>query len=72
MPVLRITCVLQNEAMSKEATGRSGIKNILRGLVLALFATFIGCAVFYTVPDFLASQLNKSLPYWFYESEVRR
>ena len=34
-------------------------------------ATFLGCALFFTLPDMVAVQLNKTMPYWFYESEVR-
>ena len=49
---------------------RTGLKNILRGIGLAVFATFAGCALSYTVPDAIAAQLGKTLPYWFYESEV--
>lgn len=47
-----------------------GIKNIARGVGLAVFATFVGCALAFTVPDAIAAQFSKTLPYWFYESEV--
>lgn len=40
-----------------------------RGLLLAVVATFGGCALFYSLPDALASAVGRSLPYWFYESE---
>lgn len=49
----------------------AGVKNILRGALLAVAATFLGCALFFTLPDIVAAQLNKTMPYWFYESEVR-
>jgi len=51
--------------------GLAGIKNIMRGALLATAATFLGCALFFTLPDLIASQLNRTMPYWFYESEVR-
>ncbi|KAK9916355.1 hypothetical protein WJX75_001678 [Coccomyxa subellipsoidea] len=47
----------------------SALKNLLRGAALATLATFLGCFLIYTVPDFLAAQLNRQMPYWFYESE---
>jgi hypothetical protein len=43
----------------------------MRGALLATAATFLGCALFFTLPDLIASQLNRTMPYWFYESEVR-
>lgn len=49
----------------------AGLKNILRGCLLAFLATFAGCFLFFTLPDLIASQLNKQLPYWFYANEVR-
>ena len=49
----------------------AGLKNILRGCLLAFLATFAGCFLFFTLPDLVASQLNKQLPYWFYANEVR-
>ncbi len=49
---------------------RAGLKNILRGCLLAFLATFAGCFLFFTLPDLVASQLNKQLPYWFYANEV--
>lgn len=42
----------------------------MRGALLATAATFLGCALFFTLPDFMAAQMNKAMPYWFYESEV--
>ena len=42
----------------------------MRGALLATAATFLGCALFFTLPDFVAAQMNKAMPYWFYESEV--
>lgn len=50
----------------------AALKNLLRGAALATLATFLGCFLIYTVPDFLAAQLNRQMPYWFYESEVTR
>jgi hypothetical protein len=44
-------------------------KNVGRGLLLAVVATFAGCALLYSFPDALASALGRSMPYWFYESE---
>ena len=35
-----------------------------------MLATFLGCFVLFTFPDWVAAQLNRSLPYWFYEREV--
>ena len=49
----------------------AGIKNLLRGVLLAVAATFLGCFLIYTLPDWTAAQLNKQLPYAFYENEVR-
>jgi len=37
---------------------------------LAVIATFLGCFLIYTVPDFVVAQFNRQMPYWFYESEV--
>lgn len=48
----------------------AALKNLLRGAALATLATFLGCFLIFTVPDFLAAQLNRQMPYWFYESEV--
>jgi hypothetical protein len=46
------------------------MKNIVRGVGLAMFATFMGIFLTFTAPDQIAAQLGKTLPYWFYESEV--
>lgn len=43
---------------------------MLRGAMLAVAATFLGCFLFFTLPDWTAAQINKQLPYWFYEREV--
>lgn len=48
-----------------------GMKNIIRGAGLSIFVTFLGCFLAFTAPDLVAAQLGKTLPYWFYESEVR-
>ena len=33
-------------------------------------ATFLGCLLIYTLPDWVSAQINKQMPYWFYEREV--
>jgi hypothetical protein len=38
--------------------------------MLAIAATFLGCFLIFTLPDWTAAQINKQLPYWFYENEV--
>lgn len=48
----------------------AGLRNILRGCLLAFLATFAGCFLFFTLPDLVASKINKQLPYWFYANEV--
>ena len=48
----------------------AGLKNILRGALLAVAATFLGCFLIYTLPDWVSAQINKQMPYWFYEREV--
>ena len=48
----------------------AGLKNILRGCLLAFLATFAGCFLFFTLPDLVASKINRQLPYWFYANEV--
>ena len=48
----------------------AGLKNIVRGCLLAVMATFAGCFLLYTFPDAVASQLGKQLPYMFYERQV--
>ncbi|CAL5225652.1 g8510 [Coccomyxa viridis] len=52
-----------------ESGNSSGIKNLLRGALLAVAATFLGCFLIFTLPDWTAAQLNKQLPYFFYENE---
>jgi hypothetical protein len=50
----------------------TGIKNILRGLALSVMATFIGIALFFTIPDWVAATFfQRPMPYWFYQNEVR-
>lgn len=44
-------------------------RNILRAFGLGLFGMFSGIFIFYTAPDLIFTQLNKTLPYWFYESQ---
>lgn len=48
----------------------AGLKNILRGCLLGFLATFFGCFLFFTLPDLVASKINRQLPYWFYANEV--
>ena len=48
----------------------AGLKNILRGALLAVAATFLGCFLIYTLPDWVSAQINRQMPYWFYEREV--
>ncbi len=43
----------------------------MRGFFLAFLATFSGCFFFYTLPDAIAAQLGRVLPFWFYEGQVR-
>ena len=52
-----------------DAQKSRGAKNVGRGLLLAVGATFGGCALLYSFPDALATAVGRSLPYWFYESE---
>ena len=63
-----LPCLVKEDA--KLSFAWAGVKNIFRGVALALVATFLGCALFFTVPDAIAAQFDKVLPYWFYESEV--
>lgn len=48
------------------------MKNVLRGALLAFMATFLGVFLFFTLPDWVAATAGRALPFWFYESEVRR
>ena len=71
----RTACKFSHLALSSSCCeetlcGCAGVKNIMRGALLATAATFLGCALFFTLPDLVAAQLNKAMPYWFYESEV--
>ncbi len=43
----------------------------MRGCFLAFLATFCGCFFLYTLPDAIAAQLGRVMPYWFYEGQVR-
>lgn len=49
---------------------KQGFRNILRGVMLAFMATFVGCFVAYTLPDMVAATAQRVLPYWFYEYET--
>jgi DNA polymerase delta subunit 1 len=60
-----------SSSSASEAEKKQGIRNVIRGGILAVIATFIGCALTWTLPDFFASQLGKELPYWFYANETR-
>ncbi|KAK9845608.1 hypothetical protein WJX84_010975 [Apatococcus fuscideae] len=48
---------------------KQGTSNLIRGICLALGATFLGCALTFTIPDAIANALNVAMPIWFYESE---
>jgi DNA polymerase delta subunit 1 len=52
-----------------DAEKKQGGKNILRGCFLAVLGTFAGCLLFYTAPDAVAAQLNRVMPFWFYEGQ---
>lgn len=58
----------RSERMDWDATG---VRNLVRSGALALGATFLGCGLFFTFPDWLAEQLGRVLPLWWYEKEVR-
>ncbi|KAL4446293.1 hypothetical protein ABPG77_003100 [Micractinium sp. CCAP 211/92] len=49
---------------------KQGGKNIMRGCFLAFLATFCGCFFLYTLPDAIAAQLGRVMPYWFYEGQT--
>jgi hypothetical protein len=50
---------------------RAAFKNLGRGALLTLMATFLGAFLFFTVPDFLKNTITRSpMPTWFYQSEV--
>jgi len=59
-----------NRCQTAHCCCTAGGKNIFRGLFLAVLATFVGCSLLYTLPDALAANMNKVLPFWFYESQV--
>jgi DNA polymerase delta subunit 1 len=45
-------------------------KNLFRGALLTLMATFLGAFLFFTLPDFLKNTVTRSpMPTWFYQSE---
>lgn len=51
---------------------RAAFKNLWRGALLTVMATFLGPFLFFTVPDFLVNTITRSpMPLWFYQSEVR-
>lgn len=45
-------------------------RNVVRTFGMGLFSMFSGIFLFYTAPDLIATTLNKTMPYWFYESQV--
>jgi DNA polymerase delta subunit 1 len=46
-------------------------KNLWRGALLTVMATFLGPFLFFTVPDFLVTTITKgAMPLWFYQSET--
>lgn len=50
----------------------AAFKNLWRGALLTVMATFLGPFLFFTVPDFLVTIITKgAMPLWFYQSEVR-
>lgn len=49
---------------------KQGGKNIMRGCFLAFLATFCGCFFLYTLPDAIAAQLGRVMPFWFYEGQT--
>jgi hypothetical protein len=50
----------------------AAFKNLFRGALLTLMATFLGAFLFFTLPDFLKNTVTRSpMPTWFYQSEVR-
>jgi hypothetical protein len=59
-------------ASSPEASPEAkaqGAKNIGRAMILSVIATFVGCALLFSVPDSVASLFGRSLPVVFYEGE---
>ncbi len=61
---------LQAGCRPHQVASCAGLKNLLRGGFLAIGATFLGCFLIFTLPDWTAAQLNFQMPYWFYEREV--
>ena len=45
-------------------------KNLIRALGLGLCGMFSGMFIFFTAPDLITAQFGKTMPYWFYESQV--
>ena len=46
-------------------------KNMIRAALLGLFGMFMGTMLFWTLPDAISAQLGKTMPVWFYESQVK-
>lgn len=57
-----------SEDASPQARSR-GAKNMGRGLLLAVMATFAGCFLIFTLPDLVSSLVRVTLPPAFYEGE---
>lgn len=57
---------------SSTATNKNQtFKNLLRAALLTVITTFLGCWLFFTLPDIMCNLLTKSpLPVWFYQKET--
>ena len=58
-----------NSEDASPAARSRGAKNMGRGLLLAVMATFVGCALVFTLPDTVAGVVGLALPPAFYEGE---
>ena len=47
-------------------------KNLIRSLGLGLLGMFLGTFMFFTLPDMVTAWAGKTMPVWFYESQVRQ
>eukprot|EP00891_Asterochloris_glomerata_P002534 jgi/Astpho2/2534/Aster-04248 len=66
----KLNQIFPTSSSASEEEKKKGLKNIVRGCLLAVMATFAGCFLLYTFPDAIASQLGKQLPYMFYERQL--
>lgn len=66
----KLNQIFPTSSSASEEEKKKGLKNIVRGCLLAVMATFAGCFLLYTFPDAIASQLGKQLPYMFYERQT--